>query len=72
MLKEEDGVLSMPSEVNSVVRQKQRATENGFWCYVTGRLKINRAIYSLQSAGEYSLQEEPNATVEIQLKNRYK
>lgn len=38
---------SMPSEVNSVVLQKQRVTENGFRCYITGRLKINRAIYSL-------------------------
>lgn len=47
LLKEEECALSMPSEVNTVVRQKQRATENGFCCYITGRLKINRAIYSL-------------------------
>lgn len=46
-LKEEDIPLSMPSEVNTVVRQKQRATENGFHCYLTWRLKINRAIYNL-------------------------
>lgn len=43
----EDSAFSMPSEVNTVVQQKQRATENGFCCYITGRLKINRAIYSL-------------------------
>ncbi len=47
-LKEEDSALSMPSsEVNTVVLQKQRAIENGLHCYITGRLKINRAIYSL-------------------------
>lgn len=46
-LKEEDIPLSMPSEVNTVVRQKQRATENGFHSYLTWRLKINRAIYNL-------------------------
>ena len=43
----EDGALSVPSEVNAVVRQKQKATEHVFCCYITRRLKINRAIYSL-------------------------
>lgn len=45
-LKDEDA-MSMPLEVNIVARQKQGATEKGFRCYITGRLKINRAIYSL-------------------------
>lgn len=47
LLKEKNSALSMPLEVNTVAWQKQRAVENGFHGYITGRLKINRAIYSL-------------------------